>query len=1175
VSYVENNPGTVIDSTLLIDDSDSANLVSATVQLSFGFNATQDSLLFTNQLGITGSYNSANGVLTLTGSTTVANYRTALRSVAYANSSDNPNPAVRMASFTVHDGTANSVAAEREINIVTSNDVPTVDLNGIGSGLNYTAAFIEGTGPAAIVSPTVLTVSDLDNAFLASTVIKLTTVYDIGAELLTVNTSGTSLNAAYNVTNGTLNLTGVDTVAHYEQVLRTLTYNNLSTTPNPTQRQVTVSVNDGVGSSVNVTSFVTVTATNSAPVISLTAGAASYLENASPAVIDGSLTITDADSTSLTGASVAITAGYVSGDTLSVGSANGLTISYNAATYILSLSGSATVATYQNVLRTVRFHSTNDDPTAAVRTIQLVASDSTTSSAPVTRLLNVTPSNDLATVDLNGGAAGVNYTASYTAMSSTVAIVGANSLTINDPDNALLSGATVSLNSVPNTPNETLAVNVGVTAITSSYNATTGVLSLSGADTVANYQQVLRTLTYTNTAIVPVTTTRTVSTVVNDGAALSSPVTSTILFSLVGGGTSAPVLRLSGASGSTPFAATFTEGASAVAIAGTSGTGAATLTDSDSPTMASAAIMLLSPLDGANEILSAVTTGTAITATYDTTNAARYVLRLTGVDTVANYQTVLRTIQYNNSSDTPNANGTGNPVRTVQWIVNDGGNNSSTVIANVTVRPTNDAPLLITSATPLAYLEDASATLATTPIDPAITITDIDSTQIQQATIAITGNFAAGEDVLTYTPGPIGAGSFVYNPATGVATLTATSTLAAFQTALRNVSYRNTSHLPTTTTRTVSFTVKDVSAAINGSQVSPVATRQINLTATNDLAELDLNGTAAAGLNANAAHVSSGAAVNISALNAALSDRDDVIGGAGKSLTVTLTGNVNGANETLSANVSGTGLVAVYNSLSSALSVSGVGTISQYQQVLRSVKYNNVALTRTAGNRTATFVYSDGTGNSNFATTTIAVGSPLLAEGGAITGGVSSTLTRSQLQPMIAAAIDRWTATGLTGAQISTLKSTQFVIANLDGAGALGLTMPGVVQVDDNGAGRGWFIDSSPYSDAEFRRGISRTELNATTGVAANHYDLLTLVMHELGHVLGLNDFDENLRSDDVMSEAIGVGTRRLPMVGEADPIFRNALNAVFSDLATSTNGTVERKQLATTKVAGVPLDQL
>ncbi|MBL8826329.1 MAG: hypothetical protein JNM18_05040 [Planctomycetaceae bacterium] len=1164
LTYTENNPGTAVDPTLLINDVDNANLVSAVVQITTGFNAAQDSLLFTNQLGITGNYNAANGTLTLTGTTTVANYRTALRTVAYANSSDAPNSTSRLVEFTVNDGGLNSAVASRAINIAIVNDVSVVDLNGVPSGLNYTAAFTEGSGPTAIVNSTGLTVVDVDNTNLASATVTLTNIMNANQETLAVNTSGTAISAVYNATSGVLSLTGTDTVANYQQVLRTLTYDNSSTTPNAAQRQVTVSVNDGLANSVNVTSYINVTAVANTPVVSIAGGAVSYTENAAATVIDSALNISDADSTNLQSATISITGGFTPGDTLSVPTNNGLTISYNSSSGVMSITGISSLATYQNVLRTVGFSSSSENPTNAARTVQFVVNDGTAGpSVAVTRTVNVTPVNDVAVVDLNGGGAGVNYSTSYTAMSSIIPIVGSSSLTLTDVDNTQMTGATISLSSVPNSPSEVLAANVSGTAITAGYNASTGVLTLSGTDTTANYQQVLRTLTYTNSAAVPNTSTRTITTLVNDGTANSAAVTTTITYSLAGGGGAAPVLDLNGAATATPYIVTFTEDAGSIAIIGTAGSTAATLTDSDSPTMASATISLLSPPDGANELLSANTTGfPGITASYNTTT---FVLTLTGIDTVANYQSVLRTVRYENTSNTP----TIVPQRTINWVINDGANNSSTMVTKVTVVAANDAPTVVTTGSTLSYTEDATANIAVTPIDPGLTISDPDSTQLSQATIAITGNYMPGEDVLTFTnSGGMSAAHFNFNTTTGIATLTATTSIANFQTALRNVNYKNTSHNPTLSTRTISFTAKDTSAA-----VSLAATRQISITATNDLAVLDLNGTAAAGLNSTVAHASSGSPVNVTALTASLTDRDDIT--ASKSLTVTLTGNTNGANESLSANVTGTGLAANYNSLTGVLTINGVGTVAEYQQVLRTVQYNNVALPRTAGNRTASIVFNDSIGNSNTATSTITVGSPMLAKGGAISGGITSTLTSAQLQPIVNAAVDRWTATGLTGEQISTLKSTQFVVTNLDGANALGLTTPGLVQVDDNGAGRGWFIDQTPGDNSEFRQFVSLTELNATEGAAADHYDLLTLVMHELGHVLGLDDFDADLRDGDVMTGEMGVGTRRMPIFGEADPVFRDALNAVFGDLATSTTSADAVAKLSTTTVAGLPLDQV
>ena len=67
-----------------------------------------------------------------------------------------------------------------------------------------------------------------------------------------------------------------------------------------------------------------------------------------------------------------------------------------------------------------------------------------------------------------------------------------------------------------------LAATTAGTGITANYNAATGVLTLTGNDTLAHYQQVLDSVTYVSTSDNPTNfgtqTSRTISWVVNDGA---------------------------------------------------------------------------------------------------------------------------------------------------------------------------------------------------------------------------------------------------------------------------------------------------------------------------------------------------------------------------------------------------------------------------------------------------------------------------------------------------------------------------------------------------------------------------------------------------------------------------------------------------------------------------------
>src|SRR5205823_6653339 len=88
-------------------------------------------------------------------------------------------------------------------------------------------------------------------------------------------------------------------------------------------------------------------------------------------------------------------------------------------------------------------------------------------------------------------------------------------------------------------------------------------------------------------------------------------------------------------------------------------------------------------------------------------------------------------------------------------------------------------------------------------------------------------------------------------------------------------------------------------------------------------------------------------------------------------------------------------------------------------------------------------------------------GAPQLAAEGSVPGGSAPVLTAAELAPVAAEAIRRWEAVGLDRAQVAALERTRFRIGDLGPTGALGLTSIGgsLVRLDDDGAGRGWFVD--------------------------------------------------------------------------------------------------------------------
>lgn len=178
---------------------------------------------------------------------------------------------------------------------------------------------------------------------------------------------------------------------------------------------------------------------------------------------------------------------------------------------------------------------------------------------------------------------------------------------------------------------------------------------------------------------------------------------------------------------------------------------------------------------------------------------------------------------------TPNAASSGSATVTVR-AKDDGGtagggnDTSAPKTFTITTTPPNAAPVLANiEGTALAYSEGDPATAITS----TLTVSDADSPNLAGATVSITSNLASGEDKLALASPPAGI-TPSYSDATGVLTLSGSASKADYQTALRAVTYRNTSSTPSTATRTISFQVDDGAAA---NHLSNVVTRDIQVTA--------------------------------------------------------------------------------------------------------------------------------------------------------------------------------------------------------------------------------------------------------------------------------------------------------------------------------------------------------
>ena len=347
--------------------------------------------------------------------------------------------------------------------------------------------------------------------------------------------------------------------------------------------------------------------------------------------------------------------------------------------------------------------------------------------------------------------------------------------TVSNSDGQGLAGATVVITN--GTASDGLSATTTGTSIAATYAAATRTLTLSGADTLADYQTVLDSVKFSSTGSLGA---RTIDWTVNDGVITSPTATSTVDV----------VARATVVAGTT---ATFTGGGSAVLL-----DSGLTVAESASSTLASATAVI-----GGFQTGDTLTVGTPGGLTSGFSGGT---LTLSGVASVAAYQAALESVAYStNPANTDPTAGGSHTSRTISWSVNDGTATSAAVTSTL-----NEAHVAgsVTASGTVTYTGAAVA------LDAGVTVADTDSGgNLTGATVTISNDQAGDTLQFASQNGITGAVSG------GTLTLTGTTTLANYQAALESVKYATTSAVESV--RTIDWTIKD-GASTRGVSTSSV-----------------------------------------------------------------------------------------------------------------------------------------------------------------------------------------------------------------------------------------------------------------------------------------------------------------------------------------------------------------
>lgn len=744
------------------------SLESATFQITSNYDSSEDVLAFSNTSLITGSWNSGSGLLTLTGTASVADYQAALRTVTYQNTDgSSPDLSGRTISITVSDAFYTSDAVTRDAYITQVYSELSTDI--ANTVFHYDAQDVDGdldTGDQPADGSSVSSWGDRSDNTGGSTTDIANSAPGGDEPIYNSNYFGERGGLFFNYNGG-------DNGDNFQMNDDALVNTSLFT-----EKSFAVVFRTGDDVSGLQIIYEQGAGSNGYQISIKDGNAYAYAWSTNSTWVDGDDQTINLGSVS-PNESYIIVANHNASTTTWEAMMNGGTItqSSGAAGDMNSHNGDPTIGEEDGTNDPVTFAGnpggTNNFNGYIGELISWNSALSAGQMASVNEFLCTKWCNEAPVLASIEGT-NLDFTEGDTPITIT------STLAITDSDNTLLDSAWVTISSNYYSGEDLLAfTNTG--SITGTWNSSTGRLTLIGNTSIANYQSALTSITYENTdTINPTTGIRQVDFYVFDWDDSSNVQSRDINIIAIN---STP--SLSGITGGT---ISYTEGDGEITIPTS-----VTISDVDDPNMDSATIFITTNYFNGEDVLNFVDTGN-ITGSFNSTTG---VLTLSGSATLAEYETALENILYENTSSDPIE-----LTRTVSVLVNDGDTDSNTESRDISITAANSPPVLSNIETSDLAYPDAAVKITNT-----IQVTDPDDTAIDSAVVIISSNFQVSEDSLVYSTLYGISGS--YNATTGKLILSGSASFSDYQTALRSVEYKNFGTVATGSVREISFLAYD------------------------------------------------------------------------------------------------------------------------------------------------------------------------------------------------------------------------------------------------------------------------------------------------------------------------------------------------------------------------------